>query len=205
MLNREGMINYLTDHTSYRRVYKDYYPLAWNVKMHFDIDWTGWTGENSMPTNYNEGLDHKWDNRWNEFCEKHNSLFEWLGEEMWEYSNMPDAYESSASGINSHWVFNLVGRSGGWLVLARWNDHKLVGMSSDDFGDWLDDLSDQELHYFYESVVGMDKDFSPPEIAKMANLYVTFIRARKELEWEDDASREAKRMARPYLTGEAMG
>lgn len=200
-MNKKEMIAYLLNHDKYGRQYGPAYHFAWNVKMHFDLDWTGWKGEETM----GEGIEHRWDERWDKYVES-NLLDNWMFEDVRQQFRLSDDgldYASYHSNYTDQgdWEFHFVGRSGGWLALNSWLDNELEGIDWTELRDWLADLSDKDLTFFYNCIHHMDTtEFTKSNIRRVANECITSIRATLELKWKQ----EAAKMASAYITGVAM-
>ncbi|OGC94157.1 MAG: hypothetical protein A2W25_12295 [candidate division Zixibacteria bacterium RBG_16_53_22] len=148
---KTDIIKYLED-KDYRHAY-DYWPIAWNIKVY---DWSFTIGKH-----YDVKTDHRWDDKWEEYVEKEDWLFnaaceDWLGftgkHPDWDImEGHPDQDVS-----DTHPLLYTAGRSGGWLVLDEIN---LIGSRYNFFRshpDWQD-FEYGTLWVLYKFCVEMDK------------------------------------------------
>lgn len=192
-MNRQQIIEDLLSHTDYggwNHPMRHHSPIAWNVKMYFDIDWTGKC--KSCPE-YKEPIEERFDEKWKKEVEKNHELFYYLQERMaeqagvdgdiWHSKNPFFEYSTYPGDDQGDWKFCFGGRSGGWLILAGWRHHDIIRKieSRGEFEEWLEELDDEDLKTFHRGVGEMDKDFSKNALQKLADSCVNMLR----IDWEE--------------------
>lgn len=147
--------------------------LAWNIKVH-SFDETGRTGDSKV--------DARLDALWSSHVEKDGDVF---------WSACSDAVSRYVDGTattwpgddEGQWDFRTEGRSGGWLILSRWQDQRMEFSSSGDLHQFLDDLSDEELAELYKGISCFDQDLASPK--HEMDYQFNFRRAAAEEHWKE--------------------
>lgn len=165
--SRQDIIGFLLDHQSYQRTYYTSSPLAWNVKC-YDVDFSAehlievfrTSGEYDTRPDGDRWLDYpEWRKPALALYEEHkDNLWEWAVEDA-RRNTQDDTNRSLWKGDLLDVVYEFSGRSGGWLIITRFEGTKLEDMDGDEFREYLDGLDYKTLRNLYELVVQNDHDF----------------------------------------------
>jgi hypothetical protein len=185
---REEMIVALASHDSYHPMNYNNggFVLSWDIKVRGTTDGAGVDGFEHDP---------QFDQRWEEHLEENSELF-WsmCADALRTYTEdgfTPYVFEDSKA------TFYTNGRSGGHLVLQKWDGSGRKGWAScqmafdgrDDFIDWLKDLPDADLAKFYDLVKTLDHDLRDP--TRAVNYYFASYRESMEEQWKEEAEEVA--------------
>ncbi len=150
------------------------YALAWDIKAP-DFDGNGATHEFSP--------DGAFTTLWKALIEKDDHLF-WdvCAEAVSPY--VDGMVQSWPGDDDGDWSFRTEGRSGGWLVLSKWRNHRMEFSSAQGLRSFLEDLSDAELVDLYKGIVCFDRDVANP--AETVAWSYSQRRALREEAWKED-------------------
>jgi hypothetical protein len=185
---REEMIVALASHESYHPMsrHNGGFVLSWDIKVRGVTDGAGV-----------EGFEHdpEFDAKWEEHLEENSELF-WTmcGDALRTYTEdgfSPYVFEGSKA------TFYANGRSGGHLVLQKWDGSSRSGWAScqmafddrEDFIEWLKDLPDADLVKLYDLVRTLDHDLRDPRA--QVNFQFAGYRESMEQQWKDEVQDEA--------------
>lgn len=176
--SRDEMIAFLSRHSVHRDGPYDSFRLSWPIHMNMDYDASGhaeWAGTNPV-----------WHERWDREFETDPAIFN----EACERGLAPYFDRSfSTWGANDagDYEFTTQGRSGGHLVLQRFQGKDLTFTSLADLDEQLNRMEDMSLAAIYRLTVMLDHDLSPENRAKEFEHQLIQIRQRRELEWSLEA------------------
>ncbi|WP_173050322.1 hypothetical protein [Bosea sp. ANAM02] len=171
---RSEVISFLCKHGSHSTNGAFGYALGWDIKA-TDFDGTGTTHEFTP--------DPAFSTLWKALIEKDEHLFWDICAEA--VSPYVDGQAQSWPGDDEgDWSFRTEGRSGGWLVLSKWRDHRMEFSSAQGLRSFLDDLPDAELVDLYKGIVCFDSDLANP--ADTVAWGYSQRRANREEAWKED-------------------
>jgi hypothetical protein len=173
------------------------YRFVWNVKTH------GAAFDGTTLRRVDPDLDPALDAAWQEHCEDNDQMFWAWCEDAARHVSDGD-WASYPGTDQGDWDLAFAGRSGGWLVLQKWQGRNMVDIDPADFLDpeiWPFD----DLKAFYRGIVCADQDFTPAKAAREVEYFAACDRAMWEEEIrnlrreEADAAAREMEQARPDL------
>lgn len=182
--SREAMQGYLLDHESYggwNHPYRQWSPLAWNVKIHRCDD---------MARNGAYKTSPEFDDAWDSYLEQSNEMFGWICEDMARHY-LEGEYTTYPGNDQGDWKFCMAGRSGGHMILESWKGTEFIkGWSKDRWSEYIEGLDFNSLRTLYKAARCMDQDFSREAIAKDFDYHLNFRRNAWEEEYEKEMAFE---------------
>lgn len=174
--SRQAMIDAITDVGGNSWGYHERYPITFNIKVH-SFDWM-------MGRKGGEKVNPALDDTWEAKIENDPHFFDNTCEEALNY-HMEGDYTSYPGDDQGDWEFAQMGRSGGWLVLERWDGRTLRGLSADDFAEELADAEEwsmSDLRKFYKGIQCLKRDLSKEQIYLELEHHANFRR----YQWEQE-------------------
>lgn len=195
--SRRAIVDFLVNRDS-RSYNHRRYAFAWDVKTH------GARYDGDSLRSHIEDLDPALDIEWAAKCDSDYDLFwEWAAEAA---RHVQDGAWTSYPGTDQGaWEFSFEGRSGGWLVLDKFEGIAVAGVYSDPVeaadskrhgydiqgAENLDAWPWDRLQRFYRGIVCADSDFTPTKAAKELEYQAAFDREN----WEDTKRAESDAQA----------
>ncbi len=182
--SRKAIVEWLCSHQSYyRNPPSTNSPLAWNVKA-YGVDLNA---EHLIAVYAKHVADYVWLDypEWRlpakaKYAEIKGNLLDWAIEAARDSVHSFDCYKSLWNGFSLDVEYGFVGRSGGWLVIWKYEGRDLTRMEKEDFREWLEEMRYTDLRHLYELVVQNDHDFRPEAVKDE-------IEFRAATEWIDVA------------------
>ena len=179
--SRKAMTEYLTSHESYggwNHPFRGYSPLSWNVKL-------GRTNNDGKRGEYT--TTPEFDEAWEAYCESNNGLWDLIVEDM-QRQYIEGEYTTFPGDDQGRWKFGFAGRSGGHMLLEKWDDLDFLRHFSgeDDWAQWLAEIGFYTLRELYRAVRCMDTDFTRANIDSEFEYQLNFQRGQ----WEENHRRE---------------
>ena len=162
--SRKAMINYITkDRPTHSGL------PAWKVKV-YNFDESGKSG----PESIQQRFDSEWAKDSASFYYRafESALANAIGYDGKEWTSYP-------GNDQGEWQFFTAGRSGGWIVLESWRQHKGSDLLDSDS---LAELPYEKLRLLYRGFVTADSDFTSAKACQNVNYAFNWIRA----EWESE-------------------
>lgn len=187
---RDDIIVFLANHHSH--VPMNYnnggFVVAWDIKVHRNVDTTGRDARAGE-------VDDKYDEAWNAYVEQEgDTLWNEAASNALSYFTEGD-YSTYSRTDHGAYGFSTNGRSGGHLILTKWDGPKppsggwasnaMAFTDRSDYIEWLKELGDTDLARFYKFVANVDHDTAEPH-KEMAYQYA-FLRTCKEDDWNAGA------------------
>lgn len=191
--SRKAMIGYLFDRCSHHGTF------AWNVKV-YDADFKG-----DALSKYVPDLNPAFDSQWDKLVQESDSLF-WMCCETASRGLTEGEWTSYPGDDQGAWEFGLTGRTGGWLVLHKWE-----GLNAGEFytdpaeaADYrsayeypmygsahnLDCWPMDKLRRFYKGIRCADQDFTCAKATAEVEYQAALHREACEWEWQETRDEE---------------
>lgn len=197
-MGREEMIQSLVSHPVYRGGHYQPYRLSWNIKLTMDYDSDGMTGD--------QRCDPAFTQKWRQRFEKDPTLFEQACEDLLrpyldgQFTPWPGPLASAGNDASpdrhdalameeGRFHFATDGKSGGYLVLTRFDGEDLAFSDMIDFASALDAMDDKAIAELTMAVRTLDRDLERPRIARAFEEELNFLRRQCEEEWAAPESR----------------
>lgn len=197
------------------------YPFAWNVKIR---DW-GDIGAAALQDlaggAFGVPFNPAWDSAWRRHVESSDEVFWRVCEDAARYY-LDGGYCTWPGDDQGDYEFELHGRSGGWLVLTKWQGISTQGLDFDDmrdnarrdwtpFGQW----SFARVRTLYRAVMTMNQDFTPEKVHAEFRWHLAEVRAHWEGErreaiaraqaWQVEAAANARELLGELRAARADG
>ena len=186
--SRKAMIEYLFDRRSHHGTF------AWNVKVH-GADFEGDALRKHVPD-----LNPAFDSRWDTLVQESDGLF-WMCCELASRYLTEGEWTSWPGDDQGAWEFGFEGRSGGWLVLRKWEELDAGEFYTDpaEAADYrrayhdpmygsthnLDCWPMDKLRRFYKGIRCADQDFTSAKAAAEVEYQAASHRETCEWEWQE--------------------
>jgi hypothetical protein len=168
--SRKAIVAFLTEHTSYYRNLSTCSPLAWNVKdyrsdLSFDNLTKVWreSGEYGPDEVWLDSEDYLKAAR-EKYDEVKDDLWGWAIESARDHAKEDCGNRTLWDGTELQVEYGFYGRSGGWLLMTRFEGWNLTRYDRGDFEELLEDMPYGELRSLYQLVVQCDHDFRPEAV-----------------------------------------
>lgn len=162
--------------------------LAWDIKCNYHWDTSGVAYRDQFK------LEERYDEAWEQVIESDNEMF---------YEACEDATRMYTGGEwtrypgieQGEYKFSISGRSGGWMLLDTCPiaDATLVWADRGDFQQWLQDLDNEDLNTFYQTIVQLDHDLSRDACRQEMEYQYAYRRSvweEEQVEMEERAARK---------------
>lgn len=150
--------------------------LAWNIKV-YGFDSSG-KSEGFSP-------DPAYDKLWEACVEKDEHLFQQAADDGLSYYVDGDALSATGEHSRGKFEFATEGRSGGWLVLTKFDGARMSWPSRNDMVEALLEMDEKDLVELYAGVKTFDATI---DAKKEMAFQFSLIRQLKEEEWKADPS-----------------
>lgn len=182
---RSEMVRFLTNHEKHSESNYGSSYFSWNIKIH--------SFDNSGKSDYE--TDPALDEKWQQYLEEKDEEIFWtacsdLIDNFKETAAIIDANGNFHAEENTSAEFEVVGRSGGHMILKGWEQQEgcsfdarsLSFDSPSDLAGKLDEMTDEEIASLYHIIASLDAQLSSESTKQMIENQYSFER----YSWEQD-------------------
>ena len=182
--SREAITDYLAEHENYggsNHPWGGWSPLSWNVKLH-RVDTSGKVANGEYETT--DALDEEWAAH---VRENEDDLWSWTIEDMRDFYRT-GLYTTSPGDDQGDWHFQFGGRSGGHMILAKWEHEDFMRMFKyrEDFREWLDGQPFATIRRLYRGIRNLDVDITRENLESEFAYQLNYRRGQ----WEEERLKE---------------